>query len=653
MRESTIKPNISKNDIKRPIEELLYNEAYFKSLLENVSDVITVVDVDGTIRYVSPSCERILGYKNDEVIGKNIYDFVVLADKPLVREIFTQVIRDPGYIPQVEYRLLHSDGTWRMFEVTGRNLLENPIVQGMIVTYRDITERMKMEEEVHHSREFLSRVLDSIHEKIIVIDRNYKIIDANNYLVQECKAKREDIIGRPCYEVVYRSNYPCNEPNRLCPLRTILDTKSLVKLEHRHINEQGRSLIIEVNGSPILGLDGDVEYVVEVQQDITERKRMEEEVLRGQKLESVGILAGGIAHDFGNFLTAILGNVTLAKMDLKPGDESFEILARVERAALQARSLARQLLTLSKGGALIKKTTSISELTKDTTMLALRGSKVVCRFTIPNDLWLVDIDEGQISQVINNIVINARQAMSEGGIMQLGAKNTIVSPKQHLPLKEGRYVKISIEDQGMGIPDENLEKIFDPYFTTKGEGSGLGLSTSYSVVKRHNGHITVESKVGVGTTFNIYIPASDEMSAIAVDEEKALRGKGKILVMDDQRMVRDAVGSMLKRIGFENVEFATDGEKAIELYKKAMNSDEPFDVIIVDLTIPGGMGGQEAMQELRKMDPDVKAIVSSGYANAPIMSNYKKHGFCAVVAKPYTMSELSKVLLGVIADTEK
>ena len=237
--------------------------------------------------------------------------------------------------------------------------------------------------------------------------------------------------------------------------------------------------------------------------------------------------------------------------------------------------------------------------------------------------------------------------------MQIGGKNTSVSAKQHLPLKEGRYVKISIEDQGMGIPDEYLEKIFDPYFTTKGEGSGLGLSTSYSVVKRHNGHITAESKVSIGTTFHIYLPASDESSAITVDEEKAFRGKGKILVMDDQKMVRDAVGSMLKRIGFEHVEFACDGQEAIRLYGKAMKSSEPFDVIIVDLTIPGGMGGQEAMQELRKMDPKVKAIVSSGYANAPIMSNYKKHGFCAVVAKPYTMSELSKVLLGVIAGKEK
>jgi two-component system cell cycle sensor histidine kinase/response regulator CckA len=366
-------------------------------------------------------------------------------------------------------------------------------------------------------------------------------------------------------------------------------------------------------------------------------------------MEAVSTLAAGIAHDFNNILTGILGNIALAKMDLKPGDKSFENLARAERASLQARSLARQLLTFSKGGSLIKKTTSISELVKDTTMLALRGSKVVCRFSIPDDLWLVDIDEGQISQVINNIVINARQAMSEGGIMQIGVKNTSISPKQHLPLKEGRYVKISIKDQGMGIPDEYLEKIFEPFFTTKNKGTGLGLSTSYSVIKKHNGHITVESKVGIGTKFHIFLPASDESSAITVDEEKAFRGKGKILVMDDQKMVRDTVGSMLKRIGFEHVEFARDGQEAIGLYRKAMKSSEPFDVIIVDLTIPGGMGGQEVINELCKIDPDVKAIVSSGYTTAPILSNPEKYAFKSALIKPYNIIQLSQVMKKVLS----
>lgn len=292
----------------------------------------------------------------------------------------------------------------------------------------------------------------------------------------------------------------------------------------------------------------------------------------------------------------------------------------------------------------IKKTTSIAKLIKESVRFALSGSNVKCEFFIADDLWLSNVDEGQIGQVIQNIIINADQAMPKGGVIRVYCENVVISQHDNLPLKEGKYVKISISDQGIGIPKEYITKIFDPFFTTKQSGSGLGLSTAYSIIKRHDGYITVESQVGVGTTFYIYLPASDKR--IEIEEEKIdklLKGKGRVLLMDDEEMVLEVVGDMLKYLGYE-VAFARNGNEAIEFYKRAKAAGHPFDVVIMDLTIAGGMGGKEAIKKLIEIDPEVKAIVSSGYANDPIMVDFKKYGFSGVIAKPYKIKDLSKTL---------
>lgn len=267
-----------------------------------------------------------------------------------------------------------------------------------------------------------------------------------------------------------------------------------------------------------------------------------------------------------------------------------------------------------------------------------------CEFSIPDNLWPAKVDEGQVSQVINNLIINAYQAMPEGGIIKVHFENVIIAENDVLPIKKGEYVKISIKDNGIGIPKEHLPKIFDPYFTTRHKGSGLGLSTAYSIIKKHDGHITMESKMGVGTTFHIYLPASKEkVLTKKVEDEKSLTGKGRILIMDDEDAVREVAGLMLKNIGYE-VEFAGDGVEAIEFYKKARESGKPFDVAIIDLTVPGGMGGKEAVKKLLEIDPNVKTIVSSGYSNDPIMSEFKQYGFKGVIAKPYLIEELSEIV---------
>jgi len=391
--------------------------------------------------------------------------------------------------------------------------------------------------------------------------------------------------------------------------------------------------------------------VITIIRDITERKKRDEEFIRACKLKSLSTLAGGIAHDFNNLLTGILGNASIAKTFVNPGDKLHKIMTDLENTSLRAKDLTQQLLTFAKGGAPVKKTVSIAKLLRDSATLVLSGSNVKCDFAIANDLWPVEVDEGQIAQVIHNLIINAKQAMPDGGTIQVSAENFALSAENNPFVKNGKYVKITVKDTGIGIQEEHLPKIFDPYFTTKEEGSGLGLATAYSIIKNHAGYIMAESAAGVGTTFYIHLPASKkEIDRVEAVEEKLVSGKEKILVMDDDDIIRDVAGKMLTKLGYE-VDFARDGSEAIELYKKSKNSGRPFDVVIIDLTIPGGMGGRETMQKLFEVDPYVKAIVSSGYSDDAVMSNYTNYNFKGVIAKPYRIEELSRTVHSVLTET--
>jgi len=371
---------------------------------------------------------------------------------------------------------------------------------------------------------------------------------------------------------------------------------------------------------------------------------LENERIKASKLESIGILAGGIAHDFNNLLTAIIGNISLAKNYIGPESKATPRLQQAEKALRRTSELTHQLLTFSKGGEPIKKAVGIADIIEDAASFALRGANVKCKFSFADDLWRSEVDPGQFSQVIQNLVINADHAMPEGGTIKISAQNYKYSSANGLPLKKGKYIKISIADQGQGIPQDNLVNIFDPYFSTKETGSGLGLSIVHSVVKNHEGHIEVKSNPGEGTVFHIYIPAS--LKRARKDEtglEQIYKGSGKILLMDDEEMIRDFGEELLINLGYD-VELASDGEEAVRLYQAAMEGGAAFDAVLMDITVPGGMGGKEAIQEILKIDPDVKAIVSSGYAEDPIMSNFKEFGFAGVVPKPYNAEEMSREL---------
>lgn len=518
---------------------------------------------------------------------------------------------------------------------------------------RDIHEREKKsaEELLASEKERLAVTLRSIGDGVITTDIEGNIVLMNKVAENLTCWTQEEAIGKPLEEVFHIINEKTRE---ICenPVKKALKTGGIIGLGNNTVlvARDGTERIIADSGAPIRDKNGKIIGVVLVFRDITEKRKMEEDLLKFQKLESIGLLAGGIAHDFNNHLTAILGNITLAKMYAKPRDKVFEKLIDAEKSSLHAKDLTQQLLTFSKGGAPIKKTVYISELLRNTVKFALSGSNVECELSIPYDLWSVEIDEGQIGQVINNLIINADQAMPEGGIIKVKAENVTVGAKEVFPIKEGNYVKVSIEDNGIGIPKENIQKIFDPYFTTKQKGSGLGLTTSYSIIKKHDGLITVESEVGVGTTFCIYIPASQKEIKKVVNKMH-IEGKGKILVMDDDKDIREFLGEVLNILGYD-AELAKDGEKAIELYKKAKESAQPFDAVIIDLTIRGGMGGKETIQKLINIDPEVKAIVSSGYSNDPIMSDFRKYGFSAVITKPYTIEELNEILNKIIMASE-
>ena len=363
-------------------------------------------------------------------------------------------------------------------------------------------------------------------------------------------------------------------------------------------------------------------------------------------MESLGIVAGGIAHDFNNLLTAIVGNISLAKMRLGPSSPASDLLDGAEAASVRAQGLTQQLLTFSKGGAPIRTVTSLARLVEETTRFSITGSNVKAFFELAPDLWPVNIDPNQISQVIQNLVINADQAMPTGGYITIKAENKHVDGKEKLALDPGDYVALSVIDQGQGISQEILDRIFDPYFSTKQKGSGLGLATAFSIVRRHGGTIEVSSTLGKGSVFTVYLPAVpgavDDVETME-EEQGEFVGHGRVLVMDDEDPVRLLCAEALRSLGYEPGE-ARDGEEAIEKYRQAKEEGRPFDAVIMDLTIAGGMGGVETVKKILELDPHARVVVSSGYASDPVMAQYADFGFSAVLPKPYRIDQLKDVL---------
>ncbi len=393
--------------------------------------------------------------------------------------------------------------------------------------------------------------------------------------------------------------------------------------------------------------------IVGIATDITEQVILEEELLKGKKLESVGVLAGGIAHDFNNILAAILGNIELAQIYTDAGSKASPLLENAKKASIRAKDLTKQLLTFSKGGDPVKQTSCIGKIAFESADFILHGSSSVCEYKIPDDLWPVEVDTGQISQVIQNIVLNASDSMANGGIIRVTCENIADITKERVVLPENKYIRLTIADTGVGIPEESLDKVFDPYFSTKQNGSGLGLSICHSIIKKHGGTIAVRSLVDEGTEFILYLPASKKVAKAEPQAGKVFiqaDRTGTVMIMDDDAMVRDTAKQILELAGYTII-VVKNGKEAIEAYTLALKEEKLIDIIIMDLTIPGGMGGKAAVQEILKLNPRAKVVVASGYSNDPVMAHYKDYGFQASIAKPFQLTALHQLVSSILADT--
>jgi PAS domain S-box-containing protein len=534
-------------------------------------------------------------------------------------------------------------------DIRARQRAEEELQQANRELKSEVEARRKAEEAASHSVSLLRATIESTNDGILVVDTAGGVVDWNGRFLEMWRIPEAVMSSRDEQRAQAYVREQLTDPDgfaaKVSELYGRPEQESLDILRFR----DGR--IFERYSRP-QWMSNEIVGRVWSFRDITERKRMEEEILKAQKLESLGVLAGGIAHDFNNLMTGVMGNISLAIMNVDPDSKAYSRLQDAENACDQTRDLTRQLLTFAKGGAPVRKLDSIARIITESAGFVLRGSNVRCEFILPEELWDMEVDGGQMSQVINNLIINADQAMPDGGVITVRAENIVIGPDTTLPLQEGEYAHILIRDQGTGISEEILPKIFDPYFTTKKKGSGLGLASVYSIIRRHEGHVGVESKPGAGTTFHLYLPASKERCEREADEPARptpVGGTCRILVVDDERVVRETAREVLEHLGY-SVDACDDGSVAVDLYREARESATPYSVVFMDLTIPGGMGGKVLMKKLLDIDPDAKGVVMSGYSNDQILTNYRQYGFCGMVSKPFSLEEILEVLKSLLKE---
>ena len=508
-------------------------------------------------------------------------------------------------------------------------------------------ERKRYEEALAAEKERLAVTLRSIADGFITLGTDGRVLMLNAVAERLTGWTQETAAGQPLGAVFQLLHERTRKP-RARVLQRIVETGAADGLEGPALlaargGTAGQERLIEGNATPIRDHTHRKIGSIIVFRDITERRWLEEEQQKKDKLDSLGVVAGGIAHDFNNLLTAILGNLSLALVHPALDEAVGERIAAAKKATNRAQDLSRQLLTFAKGGAPIKQTATLPALLRDTLSTTLHAASVHCEFQLPDDLWTVEIDPGQISQVFSNLATNAEQAMPAGGTLTITAKNLDLTCDSHtLGLRAGRWVRLSMQDQGIGIPEEYFKKIFDPYFTTKPKGTGLGLATAYSIVKNHGGLLHVESRPGEGATFSICLPASQKkLQPLPALPLQPVSDSPRILVIDDEEAICMLVTCTLEPLGYEVTE-KLDGISAIAAYEAALHEGRPYRLVISDLTMPDGLSGAQTIARLREIDPAVRAIVSSGYANDPVLSRFEDYGFTGMIAKPYEIDALAR-----------
>lgn len=679
--------DITCGDFTQRIEELEKKNAFFIEILNRIANPVFVKDRDHRWVYMNDAHSAFMGKPTAEMIGKSDFDFFPEYQARIFREK-DELVFTTGKDNINEEEFTDSQGQTHIIQTKKTLYTDQDNNKFIVGVFTDITERIRNEDNIHRlntelelrvaertaqltkandllkqdnlrrmetekaleqQKERLSVTLRSIGDGVIAVDTRAKIILMNK--------AAEELTGWSALETKgldFDSVFTLVEAKThipyLAPVSQVLENSGTgVPIENIIlVSKHKQEKLISLSCAPIRDRNSLTVGAVLAFRDITEKKHMEQMLLNSQKLESLGVLAGGIAHDFNNLLTGIFGFLTLAREEIDSQSKAAEYLENAINVWNRAKALTKQFVTFSKGGQPQKKIESLKQTLTDNAKFMLSGKNVDCRFDIQDDLRMCNIDINQFSQVIDNIIINAQQAMTGGGSIFISAENLFVAEPNSMDLKGGEYIRIRIRDQGPGISEENLAHIFDPFFTTKDSGSGLGLASAHSIIKKHDGYLGVESVPGEGCTFSIYLPAADNENN-SLTETINLQAQGsalnhrRILVMDDEDFILALAEKLLIRMGYR-VSLVTNGNEALDRYTQAFHSDDPFDLVILDLTIPGGLNGKETIRLLREFDPNVKAIASSGYFDDPVISEPEKYGFIGTLPKPYTHFELNQIL---------
>lgn len=645
-------------DVTAVVEQeraLAEREEAARLLIDHSTDVLWVMDANLNTRYMSPGVERQLGYTVEEYLAMPMErrmppQSVAVVRRRLAEELpiaIEKARRGEPHHYTFEALHHHKDGREGWGEVTVTFISDDRgNLTGFHGVTRNIDARKRMEAELEASREQYRRLFDGLLNGCVIVRvlahdggsaSDLYCETVNPAFERHSGMRRDQVEGRRMTEVFGQF-----DPFWLGLFDRVARTGQPERVDRfmegvqRHIE----GVVFPLDDARVVGLF----------EDVTQRRRMEDEAVRVQRLESIGVLAGGIAHDFNNILTGILGNICLCRERLGESSEPAGMLLAAEKACGRARDLTQQLLTFSRGGDPVKQDASLPDLVRETSAFALTGSNVRAELAFAKDVGCVAVDRGQFARVVHNLVLNAAQAMPEGGVVTIRGDRVRLGAREVAILPAGDYVRLTVRDRGPGIPSEHLGRVFDPYFTTREEGTGLGLSVANSIVRKHGGALTVSSEPGQGSTFTVFLPFERGPGESDCDEAAARKGggHGRVLVMDDDADVREVLSRMLAALGYEVIP-AGDGEEAIARYREFLVGGMTVVAVIMDLTVPGGMGGRDAMRELLRLDPGVRGVVISGYSNDPVMSRPRDYGFFGVIPKPVGLADLRETLARLVA----